>query len=227
MRDGVLDLERFAEAFERGPHTVRALADSCLHGAGEDTGRSRAEQLRQEHVRQAMHVIQEADRLLEKAGIVHRSLHFKVFAQILTHAACESDEDLITRWAGLLASSATGASVHVSYPPVLAELSAAEFRLVDRMYQWYLDRPREIGPPSSGIGPLNHGFATQTLKEVVPLAGDEFRISMANLFRLGLCLSEQEPKAGSRDIFLTPLGFDLVRRCRGPRPEASRSQESP
>ncbi len=216
MRDSFLDLEKLAEAFERGTEAVRALVESYSYPVTADTGQSRAHQLREQRVRQALRVVQEADRLLDKAGVVQRSLHLKVFFQILAYASCESDEAQSAVWAELLASSGMGASVHVSYPHILAELSAAEFRLVDAMYQWYLDHPRGIGESRPGIGPLNHGFPTPTLKQLARLAGDEFRISMTNLFRLGLCISEEEPKAGSRDVFLTPLGFDFVKRCRGP-----------
>ncbi len=217
MEEGILDLETFAEAFETGSDAVRACADSTLQRvAGGGGGESRAARIKHQRVTQALRVLQDADRLLCQAGIAERILNMKAFSQILDRASCESDEKLFAQWAGLLASSATRGSIHASHPHSLAELGSAEVQLLDVMYQWYLDHQPEGADPPQGMGPLSHGFSTWTLKECMGLAGDEFRIRMTNVLRLGLCIAEEQPRAGYRDIFLTPLGFDFARHCRGP-----------
>src|SRR5687767_4013840 len=105
MADDLLGLGKVCEALEKGTKEVRELAKVYFKPIAKEKGELRADKIRLERMHQTFKTMEEADRLLQKAGIKHRRLNQKIVIPLLEHASLETDEQLAINWAGLLASS--------------------------------------------------------------------------------------------------------------------------
>lgn len=146
----------------------------------------------------------------------------KIIFPILEGCSLEDEDDnLATKWAALLASAAAGDPVHTSYPKILAELTPAEARLLDAMYQRLMD---------SGSNEEQALLTTQELSEKMQLHTEQFVLAISNLARHRLCdfpvytagdpllyVNHVQKIANNIKIKLTLLGQDFVRACSGPR----------
>jgi len=158
-----------------------------------------------------------AGRLVQATGREPQVGPSRVLIPILENGSLEDEDDnLAAKWVGLLASAAAGDRVHSSYPKLLAELTPEEARMLDAIYQKFLEKGA-AGEPAR--------LAMPDLRALVNLPMKSFQIAVSNLSRLGLCA--MPPIVGgisavtfaSREVHfaLTPLGEDFVATCQGPR----------
>lgn len=171
-------------------------------------------------------------KLLEKtealtSGRTVGPVSLKLLAPIIEGSSLEDDtyEDfLLSKWAGLLASAAVGEPVHPSYVKIMAELTAAEVKVLDWLYPRF-----DSSKPEHFL--LMHLPETE-LQKISELPAHEFDTVLENLFRLRLCLplgkrtlgDENEPFDTDPPTGLvggTYLGAAFVKACRGPDPVIS------
>src|SRR5207245_11092959 len=116
-------------------------------------------------------------------------------------------EMLISKWARLVASAASGEDVHTAYLKVLAEITPAEARLLDALYRW------ETTSDDEGDRDLmKHARLSET---DLPVAG--INLGLRHGLIHGYYTSLWKPDLTKwNNIALTPLGRDFVRVCRGP-----------
>jgi len=149
-----------------------------------------------------------AERVVELMhGAQPRAVELTILVPILHHASLEDREDLVSKWAGLLALAASGEDVHTAYPKILAEITPAEARLLDVLYRWETTSADE-----GDRDLLKHARLSQT----------NLPVAQMNLgLRHGL-INEVHTSFWKPDLLrwdnirLTPLGTDFVRVCRGP-----------
>ncbi len=103
MADDLLGLGKVCEAFEKGTREVRELAKTYAEPIAKVKGELKAGRIKIEGAIQLIKTIEEADRQLQEAGITERILNQKIVIPLLEHASLETDEELTTKWAGLLA----------------------------------------------------------------------------------------------------------------------------
>ena len=148
-------------------------------------------------------------------------MSLKLLAPILEGSSLEDDTDedfLLSKWAGLLASAAVGEPVHPSYAKIMAELTAAEVKVLDWLY------PAVDSAKHEKFHVLH--LREAELQKVSGLQARDFVTVLENLIRLRLCRPlfkrtigdenepfDIDPETG---IGVTHLGAAFVQACRGP-----------
>lgn len=218
--DDLLGFGKIVEAFERGTREIREVVKVYLEPIAKVSGQNKADELRIRGLKRVMVVVEQADRQLKKTGIKKRILNEKIVIPILDHASRETEDDLIEKWSGLLASSAGGHVVHPSFPYMLSQLTVEEARILDKVYDWMLAEQQ-------GQDYARH--TKRILKEELHLSHERFVIATENLFRLKLCHDGRlgddalfwKSSEGTIDDLIpvvpTALGGEFVRLCRGPK----------
>lgn len=216
MSGDLLGIGKLVEALEKGTREVRELAKTYYAPIAKEKGELRADRIRVERKLQAIKMMLEADRLLQEAGVKSRKLIRKIALPVLEFASLESDDQLTMKWAGLLASSVAGDSVHVSFPQILNELTPGEARILDLLYAW-----QEEAVSVTNWSPMD--YTMQRLRMEIGLSKEEFQLSAENILRLRLCRADVfwsfEAAVEREDevrLIITPLGISFVKTCRGP-----------
>ena len=228
--DDLLGIGRIFEAFERGTRELREVAKVYWEPIAKEKGRLEATELLIRGRVRVHRALVEADRQIRKAGIKKRTLNEKVALPILEYVALETEDELIEKWAGLLASSTAGDAVHPSFPHILSQLSVQDARILDRLYTWRLEEER------------GHDYARHNsgqLKQILCLSHEQFVIATENLARLKLCRDSREggdtPMWATSPSFvddlqpwtLTVLGLRFIQMCRGPKKLKQSRKRSP
>jgi Abortive infection alpha len=191
-----------------GPaEVVAALADLDLETAAFLTKASGGElrslvtpDLRYFRLKHALRVARKAAKLLKSAGREATRGDMNVVIPVLEAASLQEDEELVDRWAALLANATDpeGASVEPGFSDVLRQLSAADARLFDHIVstaikvvgdRWVTLQAHRIG--LSRQGPIDDQ--------------EEFAVALENLLRLRLIVelpSVQERRRPSRQAEL-------------------------
>ncbi len=222
MPEDLLGWGKIAEALEKGTREVRELAKVYLEPVARAKGQLHADKIKHQCFKNAVKMLQEADHLLRDAGVTKRKLDLKVVIPIIEHSSLVEEEDLTSKRAGLLASAAAGDPVHVSYPKILAELTAAEAKILDLLFQWKEDETRV-----ANWSPQEHTIGKVTRE--IGLANKEFQIATENLQRHRLGRTDmfwtdfdEQSLSDDRRLLLTPFGSDFVRACRGPHAQSKK-----
>jgi hypothetical protein len=144
---------------------------------------------------------------MHQSGAQARPVALTILIPVLQHASLESHEDLVSKWAGLLASAASGEDVHIAYPKILAEITPGEARLLDVLYRW------ETTSEDEGDRDLiKHALLSET---DLSIAG--VNLGLRHGLIHGYHTSLWKPDLTKwNNIALTPLGRDFVKVCRGP-----------
>jgi hypothetical protein len=126
-----------------------------------------------------------AKEMCDAAGITPGEIGLKLLRPIDEGATLEEDETMIDRWAALLANASAGPSVAVAFPRILADLTAGEAAILDKVRgdeqrgSWDLGVLQVELYPDSVSGPPDRG---QQLHRV-----PGYELHLTNLERLGLC----------------------------------------
>lgn len=230
MVQDVLGAGKSLEALEKLTREARELMLRLLGPAADAAGDRLADWINPIRSKNFERVVNEVLERLRSNGIQAQPVELKLLVPILQHSSLEAEDDLVSKWAGLLASAAAGESVHPSYPRILAELTPVEARILDQVYD-------EIVPESVENWATD-GCHVDRLREKLPNQSLEKGIQPAldNLFRLRLCQPAASAGTGvgglKGDIIpvalahyeivcLTPFGYRFVSTCRGPRGHVS------
>ncbi len=205
MAEEWLAIAQVLGVFEKLTREARELLRRLLGPIADAAGERFADKI---NATRSANLQRVAERVVELMhGTQPKAVELTILVPILHHASLEDREDLVSKWAGLLASAASGEHVHTAYPKVLAEITPAEARLLDVLYRW------ETTSDDEGDRDLiKHAGLSETDLAVVGInLGD--RHGLINAVRTSLW----KPDLTRWDnIRLTPLGTDFVRVCRGP-----------
>ncbi|SPP64732.1 Abi-alpha family protein [Nitrospira lenta] len=228
--DDLLGIGRIFEAFERGTREFREVTKLYYEPIVKVKGQLKATELQIRGRVRVVRALLEADRQIKKAGIKKRTLNEKVALPILEYVSLETEDELIEKWAGLLASSTAGDAVHPSFPHILSQLSVDDAQILDRLYIWMLEEER-------GLDYARHNSGQ--LKLLLGLSHQRFVIATENLSRLKLCRDGREgddapfwatPSSFVDDLQplkLTVLGLRFIQMCRGPKKMKRSPKHSP
>ena len=204
---------RIAEAAERGSLEIRELVRDFLSPAAAEAGQYLADKIRIYRFNAAIRAAQEAKARIAESGLETHPIELKRLIPMLEGASLEEDDDLVSRWAGLIASAATRSDVLPAFAEILRQLTSEEGRMVDFMFDNAADVPGLAGNKSD-------------LQDASALPQEQFLVRVQNLHRLELIVQLTsgglEPVRGFRgwghsgDVGLTALGEAFVKACRGP-----------
>lgn len=96
----------------------------------------RADTIRSERVERQIDTLRRAYDMLDASGVPPGWVPDKTLVPLLAYASIEDDNNLRDRWAALLANAAAGdegAAVLPAFPQILAELTAIEAQMLDRL----------------------------------------------------------------------------------------------
>jgi len=195
--DDLLGLKSLIEA-------VRPFTDPVLKALGEGI----AERLEFYNWRWSVKAIARARELLAAEGIAIGPVPPKLMVPILEGAALESEEELVERWACLLASASAGDDVLPAYPEILRQLTPIEVRMLD----WISKQP----PTIRGRGHDARRALGLEYRRFALLVGNLRRLGVAEI--RGLLDGDQIYDVDEdRALVLTVLGQEFIRVCQGPR----------
>ena len=148
---------------------VREFILSLLGPSAEEMGQLLADKIKYLRLKNAVRTFQKAQQLLHDQGIEPNAVNLKIFIPILEGSSLEENEDLVSKWAALLASAAAGDPIHPSYPKILGELTPEDARLLDYIYA--------KNPDEKAV------FSFSDLMEKSELSNDQCASSLESLFR--------------------------------------------
>jgi hypothetical protein len=216
MAEDLLGIGKATEAIAK---EVASLISPLLRPGVEITGHIITDQMTYLRLTRWVSILKKQQKLLEDNNIQPQMVPPKLLVPILMNGSLEDDDDLIDKWAGLLASAASGYSVHSSFPRILAELTSAEAKILDAMYE------RLMQTTSNRTDLYN----LIELHQMTSLSSEEFKVLIYNLKRLQLWEVPAQT-TGDPLLFidftgeipstvkarLSSLGQDFVKACRGP-----------
>ena len=160
--------------------------------------------------------MKEATEMIKAAGVQQKPVDLKTFMPLIEFCSLEEDHDMVSKWAGLLASAASGGMVLPSFVRILSDLSPDEARVIDYIY---IHRKKTYVVPSSGVD-------KEDLKIAIGLPEEEYGVRILNLLRLRLIeqvTTDATPwRPGYGDwcaggqVGLTALGEAFISACKGP-----------
>jgi hypothetical protein len=175
--------------------------------------------IRGRRARTQIKVLEKTTSAIKQAGLEARVVPDKTLVPLLEYAGLEdfSNEDMVGRWANLLANAATGSTAHVppSYPEILRQLEPVEARLMDSLIHERKEREARDQP--------NLRYIDMDLDDI-PGHGDISWRHLDNLERLGLVaytcslpVNVPAPEVPVEvQIAETPLGAAFMAACKPP-----------
>jgi len=216
MSEDVESVRKLTEAFERTTRELREIARDLVGPAANELGQLFADRIRIYRITSTLRAAQEAKRQIIASGIIQKQVSLKVLVPALEGASLEEDEDLISRWAGLIATAATTGQTIPAFAEILRQLTPEEARMLDFIYQNNIPIP---------VIDTARGVERKGLQETCEVYGENYLVRIQNLDRLGLVVriaSDGFDTMGGQGwdnavhIGLTALGEAFVRACRGP-----------
>jgi hypothetical protein len=215
------------------PAAIEAAKDLLQKLAGpaaEETGLFLQDKVRVYRLRNQLAVLGKTQDMLNSVGIDPKSVPLRVLVPLLEGAALEDDDNLATKWAALLANAARqGSNVNLipSFSNILSQLQPLDAAILDILHKekWYHEKkPQNI---------VLFAFRP-TIQEPLHLSDMEYELSVDNIVRLGLCVTDNkllplevqkdldqikivDPDLIRRDVLIaTRLGFEFLEACSQP-----------
>jgi hypothetical protein len=167
-------------------------------------------------------ILDKAKAILSARGLEPQSVPLKVLVPLLEQASLEdeADDEMVVRWAALLANAAGGGSrVLPSFPAILAQLSSEEARILDYLYQG--PEPRFLNEEKIDL--LQYDELQLEDRETLDTL-------LLNLARLDLCSIHSSRESLDKPLSphfveATPLGAAFLKACTVPTGAQSGAQE--
>lgn len=209
---------------------AKDLLNKLAGPAAEEVGLFLQDKVRVYRLRNQLVVLGKTQEMLRSVGIDAKSVPLRVLVPLLEGAALEDDDNLATKWAALLANAAIqGSNVNLipSFSNILSQLQPRDAAILDTLYKekWYhKKKPRNI---------FLLAFRP-TLQKSLHLSDMDYELSVDNIVRLGLCVTDNkllppevqkdldkikivDPDLIRRDILIaTRLGFEFLKACSPP-----------
>ena len=216
MVNDLVGLGKLAESIEKGTKEVRQLAYDFLAPPVKEAGQFLADRIKFNRISNAVQAMKEALELIKSAGIQQKPVNLKTFMPLIESCSLEEDHYMVSKWAGLLASAATGGMVLPSFVRILSDLSPDEARIID--YIKTHCKKIDLIP--------NSGVEKEDLQKAMGLPEQEYGVRLLNLLRLRLIEQVSSdanlwrPGYGNwgagGEVGLTVLGEAFITACRGP-----------
>ena len=113
----LVGIEKTAEAVERLTRELRQGAHSLVGPAVEALGQHFAARVHIFLIPKAIRAVQIANEQIARSGLHTHRIDLKRLIPMLEGASLEEDEDLASKWAGLIASAATGSDTSLRRHP--------------------------------------------------------------------------------------------------------------
>ncbi len=216
---------------------AKNLLKKLVGPAVEETGLLLQDTVRVYRLKNQLRVLDKTQEMLNRSGIDPKSVPLRILVPLLEGAALEDDDNLATKWAALLANAAKqGENVNFtsSFSNILSQLSPRDVAILDILHKekWYHSKkPQNI---------VLFAFRP-TIQAPLHLSDKEYELSVDNIVRLGLCVTDNkllpsrvqkdleeikkdDPDLIRRDIIIaTRLGFEFLEACSPPKKEISRN----
>ena len=179
MASDISGIGKVAESVELGTREVRELLSLFLKPSITQLGLFGGDWLKSQRETQLAKTLAKAKAKLNAGELTINPVPLKLLKPIVEDCSLEEDEDMIERWANLLAAAACGDPVLPTYVRLLAELTPNEARLLDAL-QLLQQEPANPRRGQFGGIPLGKVRAKTDLNPV------EFRRIIINLIHLGL-----------------------------------------
>jgi hypothetical protein len=231
MGDDLVGIGKIAEALEKATKECRELMLRLLGPAADAAGERLADCINAARSKNFDRVVQEVLQQLEAIQTEPAPVELKILVPVLQYASLDNDDELVSKWAGLLASAAAGEQVHPSYPRILAELTPGEARLLNLTDEWNENISAVASEKKDKLPGHSYpkdellkrtGLNGHLLLERTGLTMDVLPVTMFALETRHGLVHFYGQKWGPNleelwQMTLTPLGKDFVRVCRGPR----------
>ena len=116
MTKDLLGTGESAKAVEKGTREIRSLIERFLGPIADESGEFVADKIRIWRHRKAFRTLLDAEKMVEESVKEIQQVSPKILVPLLEESSLEDDEDLRSKWAGLLASAAAGDEIPPSYP---------------------------------------------------------------------------------------------------------------
>jgi hypothetical protein len=216
MPDDLVGLGKIAEAAERSTREMRELMRDLLAPATRELGQYFADRMRIFRAPTAIEAMKIAHAKIEASALPKQPVEPRILVPALEGASLEEDQDLIVRWAGLIASAATNGEALPAFANILGQITPEEARMLDFIY----DRAEPV------LDDQTAGVDKEDLRSASALDAEPYLVRIQNLHRLELIVqltyAGLEPVRGFRgwgsmgSVGLTALGESFVKACRGP-----------
>ncbi len=159
---------------------------------------------------------------IHASGLTTRVVPAKHLVSLLDYAGLEdpADEEMIKRWANLLANHATADDrPHIAFPAILSELEPYEALMLETMFA----RVERGESHPIGLMMFYEEVSVDRLQEELQLERELIDLGAANLARLRLVHEDDVHGRATepiriRKMWLTLLGYEFVRACQPPYP---------
>jgi hypothetical protein len=169
-----------------------------------------SERIRAWRFKRQIKAIQRAQEQLEEAGMDPKTVPLRTLAPLIEGASLEDDDEMVERWASLLANAAGDGDVPPSFPNVLRELEPSDARVLDLAYGLLM----QLGPPLR----LKMGAKREAMLRESGLDEARYDYHVDNLIRLRLLrpMISLNGDPDSSSVMLTEFGQAFVRSCLPP-----------
>jgi hypothetical protein len=216
----LMGIGKAVEAISGLTEELRKFLAIIIGPAAEELGELGADKVRFLRFKNWIRTAEAAQELLNKQGISPSTVNLKILAPIMEGSSLEEeDENLTSKWTGLLASAAAGKAIRASYPKILMELEPNEARLLDLLYQIELNTQGV----SEITDELKEKLNVENLRKNAGLTEEELSLCIDNLKRLELCYEVGSrlgdgilPPYPRTMIAISSLGFNFVEACSSP-----------
>lgn len=209
---------------------AKDLLQKLVGPAAEETGLFLQDRVRVYRLRNQLAILGKTQDMLSSVGIDPKSVPLRALVPLLEGAALEDDDNLATKWAALLANAAMqGSNVNLipGFSNILSQLQPRDAAILDILHteKWYHEKkPQNI---------MLFAFRP-TIQEPLHLSDMEYELSVDNIVRLGLCVTDNkllpptvqkdldqikivDPDLIRRDVLIaTRLGFEFLEACSQP-----------
>ena len=137
MVNDLVGIGKLAESIEKGTKEIRQLTYDFLAPSVKEAGQLIADKINRIKFNKLSNPIQameEAKAMIKAAGIQQKPVDLKIFMPLIEFCSLEEDHDMVSRYAGLLASAAIGGMMLPAFVRILSELSADEAMILDYIY---------------------------------------------------------------------------------------------
>ncbi len=193
---------------KKGLDFIERLAGPSIDGMGGLLG----DQVKFIRFKNKVNIALKAQAMLEKKGISPKNVPLKLIVPLLEQASLEEDEELQNIWAALLANSANPTcicEIHSSYVEILKQLSALEFRFLEKLLSEIKKRKVQNNAHPS--------IEVRELLKKTSISQEQCKVMIENLVRLNLITKEHETKTDTTDlsekIKFSALGYDFMGSC--------------
>src|SRR5919106_3040696 len=134
MAEDLAGAGKLADAAERGTREIRELVRDFLGPPAAEAGQYLADKVRIFRFNAAIRAMRKAKEKIAKSGLHAHPIDLKRLIPMLEGASLEEDDDLVSRWAGLIASAATNSDTLPAFADILRQLTPEEARMLDFMF---------------------------------------------------------------------------------------------